>query len=48
MTKPAGVCLNSVPAARAKRMITNGIAVLVEEKKKGRQNAVANNKQSKR
>ena len=42
MTKSAGTVLNTVPAARAKRMITNGIAVLVEEKKKN----VADNKKS--
>ena len=46
MTRPAGAMLNSVPAARAKRMIENGIAILVEEKK-GHKN-VANNKKTER
>lgn len=47
MTRPAGALLNSVPATRAKTLIERGIAVLVEEKK-GRKNAVANNKTAKR
>ena len=33
MTKCEGDVLNSVPAGRAMRMIKNGIAVLVEDKK---------------
>ena len=46
MAKPAGAVLNTVPAARAKQMIENGIAILVEDKK-GHKN-VANNKKTKR
>jgi len=33
MTRPKGAMLNSVPAGRAMRMIKNGIATAVEEKK---------------
>lgn len=46
MTKPAGAVLNSVPVARAKRMIARGIAIPFEEQK-GRDN-VASHKKSKR
>ena len=44
---PAGTVLNSVPTARAMRMIENGIAEVIEDKK-GPSNAVANNKKRKR
>jgi hypothetical protein len=33
-TRPAGAILNTVPPARALRMIKNGVAIPVEEKKK--------------
>ena len=36
MTKPVGAILNTVPPARARRMIENGIAVLAEKKPKER------------
>ena len=45
-TKKTGEVLNSVPVDRAKRMVENGIAILVEDKK-GHKN-VANNKKTKR
>lgn len=47
MTRPAGAMLNSVPGPRARRLVEHGIAVLVEDKK-GKKNAVANNKPAQR
>ena len=48
MTRRAGSLLSSVPAARAKKLIERGIAMLAEDEKKGKKNAVASNKKSKR
>lgn len=42
-TKPKGAVLNTVPPTRAKRMIENGLAILIEEPVKNKKERKADN-----